>query len=161
MEFDEWYAREHPRMLAAVAVAAGDVSLAEEATAEAFARALERWERVSQMDSPAGWVFTVARNLLRRRWTRRRIRARLLEGHGPDRTERFEPLQAEIWETVAQLPPRQREAVALRYIADLTEAQVAEAMGVAPGTVASTLHDARARLRPLLSDRRDDVRSEP
>lgn len=148
-------------MLAAVAVAAGDIDLAEEATAEAFARALERWDRVSQMSSPGGWVFTVARNRLRRRWGRRRTEVRLLDGQRVDRAAEMEPFQAEVWAAVGRLPRRQREAVALRYIADLTEAQVAEAMGVAPGTVASTLHDARARLRPLLAHHHDDVRSEP
>lgn len=148
-------------MLAAVAVAAGDIDLAEEATAEAFARALERWDRVSQMDAPGGWVFTVARNRLRRRWRRRRTEARLVDGQSSVRATEMGPFQAHVWEAVSQLPRRQREAVALRYIADLTEAQVAEAMGVAPGTVASTLHDARARLRPLLPGHEDDVRSEP
>lgn len=148
-------------MLAAVAVAAGDIDLAEEATAEAFARALERWDRVSQMDSPGGWVFTVARNRLRRSWRRRRTEVRVVAGRSPDRATEMEPFQSQVWDAVSRLPRRQREAVALRYIADLTEAQVAEAMGVAPGTVASTLHDARARLRPLLAGHHDDVRSEP
>ena len=55
-----------------------------------------------------------------------------------------------MWQAVTALPPRMRTAFALRYLGGLTEAEVAAAMGVAPGTVAATLHDARRRLAPLL-----------
>ena len=57
---------------------------------------------------------------------------------------------------VADLPPRTRTAVALRYVADLTEAQVAEAMNVSRGTVASTLSSARQRLAAVLAPVREE-----
>jgi len=61
--------------------------------------------------------------------------------------EQVHPLpQPEIWVAVRQLPDRARTAVALRYVADLTEREIAEVMGISRGTVASTLFDARARL---------------
>lgn len=44
--FESWYRSEHPRLVAAMAVVAGDTEVAREVTAEAFARALERWGRV-------------------------------------------------------------------------------------------------------------------
>lgn len=56
-----------------------------------------------------------------------------------------------LWQAVQQLPPRQREAVALRYVADFSEAEVAERMGVAVGTVAATLHAAWARLASVVA----------
>ena len=60
------------------------------------------------------------------------------------------------------LPDRQREAIALRYLLDLEQHEVAEAMGVRPGTVASTLHAARAQLasRLVIVDPGDDELSE-
>ena len=58
--------------------------------------------------------------------------------------------QWELWDAVAALPERERTAVALRYLGDLTEAQVAQTMGVAPGTVAATLHAARTHLAASL-----------
>jgi RNA polymerase sigma factor (sigma-70 family) len=58
----------------------------------------------------------------------------------------------DVMRAVQRLPARPRTAVVLRYVADLTEAEVAEAMGVAPGTVAATLSNARRRLAVLLAD---------
>ncbi|MDP9334495.1 MAG: sigma-70 region 4 domain-containing protein, partial [Actinomycetota bacterium] len=52
----------------------------------------------------------------------------------------------EVWELVRELPPRQRTAVVLRYVADLDERHIAEVMGVTRGTVASTLAAARRAL---------------
>jgi DNA-directed RNA polymerase specialized sigma24 family protein len=57
-----------------------------------------------------------------------------------------------VWEAVASLPPRTRTAVALRYLGGLTEVEVADAMGVAPGTVAASLHAGRQRLAALVND---------
>jgi RNA polymerase sigma-70 factor (ECF subfamily) len=51
---------------------------------------------------------------------------------------------------VEDLAPRARTAVALRYVADLTEAEVAEAMNVSRGTVATTLSRARRQLARVL-----------
>lgn len=152
--FEEWYAREHPRVLASVASRAGDLRLAEEVTAEAFARALERWDRVGAMESPGGWVHRVAANLYKRCKRRQRVERTLLRRQPPEPV--VPPMvDAELWEAVRALPTRMREAVALRYIADLTERQVAERMDIAPGTVAATLHKARSRLAEHL-----DVASE-
>ena len=149
--FDAWYLREAPRLLALVTLAVGDRWLAEEATAEAFARALERWPSVRAMESPAAWVYTVALNQVRSRMRRARLErryvARQRAGYQPPPPE---PDTA-LWAAVAALPPRMRTAVALRYVADLGEAEVAVAMGISRGTVAATLSKARARLAQLLA----------
>lgn len=139
-------------MLAAMAVSARDLEVARDVTADAFARALERWDRVGSMASPGGWTYRVALNLLRRRLRRAALEQRLLR-----RVPRREPppltdRAVGVWEAVATLPPRTRTAVALRYLGGLTEAEVAEAMGVAPGTVAASLHAGRRRLAVLLKD---------
>ena len=135
-----------------MAVTARDLELARDVTAEAFARALERWDRVGSMSSPGGWTYRVALNVLRRRLRRGALEERLLR-----RAPRREPPPLTdqgvgVWEAVASLPPRTRTAVALRYLGGLTEAEVADAMGVAPGTVAATLHGGRQRLATLLND---------
>jgi RNA polymerase sigma factor (sigma-70 family) len=53
-----------------------------------------------------------------------------------------------------QLPPRQREVIVLRYWADLTDTQIADALGCSPGTVRSQLSRALAKLRhsPALAE---------
>jgi DNA-directed RNA polymerase specialized sigma24 family protein len=60
-----------------------------------------------------------------------------------------------LWQTVQSLPPRERELVALRYVAGLTEPQIASTLGIAPGTVARGLHDARAHLHSMLAPEED------
>lgn len=145
-EFEEWYAREHGSLVRALAVIAGDVDVADEVVAEAFSRAVERWEQVSGLANPTGWVYRVAVNLLRRRWRRSAVERRLLLRRAALTPWAEEELVPELWAALAALPRRQREAVALRYVADLSEAQVADCMGVAEGTASATLTAARRRL---------------
>src|SRR6266550_6090949 len=61
--FASWYRTEHPRLLATMTIVTRDLHAAQDITAEAFARALAAWHRVSAMDSPTGWTYRVALNL--------------------------------------------------------------------------------------------------
>lgn len=150
LSFDTWYAHEHPRLTATLLLATGDLDLASEGVDEAFARALERWDRVSMMESPTGWAYKVALNHIRRTTRRRALERRLLlkkasVGHVPAPA-------GEVWSLVAGLPQRQREVVVLRHIGDLREAEIADALGISRSTVSSTLRDAHRRLGDLLDD---------
>jgi RNA polymerase sigma-70 factor, ECF subfamily len=53
-DFERWYRREHPRVLATCVALTGDLDAAGDATDEAFSRALERWPVVGAMVSPGG-----------------------------------------------------------------------------------------------------------
>ena len=144
--FEVWYRTERPRLVTLLAAATGDVGAANDATDEAMAKAYERWHRVSQMASPAGWTYRVALNAARRRARRQAMERRLLR-----KAANHEPVPGptgELWLVVAGLPPRQRLAVLLRHVGQLTEPEIAEVMGVARGTVSSTL---RAAYRSLES----------
>lgn len=133
-----------------------DDGLAQEATDEGFARAYARWGSVSRMDSPTGWVYVVALNHARS-LARKRSRERSHNLRYPDATSVDGPEPADpIWVAVAALAPRARLAVALRYLADLPEAEVARLMGVGRGTVATTLHRARGDLANLLTAHREE-----
>jgi RNA polymerase sigma factor (sigma-70 family) len=134
--FDGWYRAEHPRLLGLLTVVAGDTELARDVTAEAFTRALERWDRVGAMDAPSAWTYRVGVNLLRRRLRRAAIENRLR----PDGPPPVAPpaIESELWNAVRALPVRQRTAVALRYVCDLPHDQIAEVMHVAVGTVSAT-----------------------
>jgi RNA polymerase sigma factor (sigma-70 family) len=148
--FDVWYQREHPRLLTAMVLVCGDLELARDITAEAFVRALERWERVRAMENPAGWTYTVAVNLVRRRWRRRLSEQPLGDQLFPGLVSSEE--RVDVWRAVASLPLQARTAVVLRYLASMTEPEVALAMGVSVGTVSSSLSVARRRLAVLLND---------
>jgi RNA polymerase sigma factor (sigma-70 family) len=148
--FEAWYRDEHRRVLSACAALSGDADAACEATDEAFARAMLRWAAVSAMQSPGAWVQTVALNCLRRSLRRRRA-DRLLRRR-PTAIVDAPAVNPELWVAVRTLPKRQRVAVVLRYVADLTEPQIGEVMGISRGTVAATLSAARKRLARTLND---------
>jgi RNA polymerase sigma-70 factor (ECF subfamily) len=135
-------------------VATGNPAVASDVADEAFVRTLERWRRVRALDFPLAWTFRVAINLVRRterrRSTERRALARLAAGESDQASA--SDFSAEVWAAIQALPVRMRTAVALRYIAGLTDSEAADAMGVAMGTIARHLHDARERLAVLLDD---------
>jgi RNA polymerase sigma-70 factor (ECF subfamily) len=142
--FERWYRSEHPRLMAAVTVAAGSRELAQDVVSEAFARAFERWERVSIMESPSGWVRQVAVNVMRRRFRRAALEERLLRRERrPDAEPPSYAIQPELWAAVAALPSRQRAVVALRIVLDLSQEETASLLGIRPGTVSAALTAAR------------------
>lgn len=153
-DFERWYRREHPLVLTALAIAGGDPEVAREATDEAFVRAYERWARVRVMDSPGGWLYRVALNDLRRRLRRRALERELLRHHRPPSADTSAPPIADphLWDAVRELPRRQRAAIALRYVLDLTEREVAETMGISRGAASATLTSARRNLQTALGD---------
>jgi RNA polymerase sigma factor (sigma-70 family) len=149
-DFAQWYAASYARVQRAVSLAVGDVGVGEEATAEAYARALLHWRTVRNAHRPEAWVYRTALNYVRSRLRRAQLERRWLARQKIDSHPPPEPPTA-LWAAVAQLAPRARTAVALRYIADLSEAEVAEAMGISRGAVAATLSKARTRLGELLA----------
>jgi RNA polymerase sigma factor (sigma-70 family) len=158
MPFDEFYESYFDRVARALVLAGADRDLARDATQEAFARALRRWRKVREMDRPDGWVYVVAMNQLRDHWRRserRRDRAASIDDGATDNTGGV-ATRLSVREAIATLPPRQREAVVLRYLADLPLADVAEAMGCALGTVKATLHHAMQAMRVELDDMEAD-----
>jgi len=148
VEFDHWYRGEYGRLRASMLVLTGDWDAAADVTDEAFTRAFGQWNRVGAMESPEGWTYRTAVNVWRRTARRRAFERRVL----PWLVSReVAPAPAgEVWDLVRSLPVRQRTAVVLRYVADLTEPDIAAAMDVTRGTVASTLADARRALAAAL-----------
>ncbi|WP_088286241.1 RNA polymerase sigma factor [Kineosporia sp. A_224] len=150
-DFSAWYVAAYPRVRRTLTLAVGDAELADEATAEAFARALVRWQQVQGMAAPHAWVHRVGLNLVRSALRRRRLERRWLARQRVQDVPAPPEPDGPLWQAVAALPERMRTAVALRYVADLTEQQVADVMGITRGAVASSLSAARARLAQQLA----------
>jgi len=94
-------------------------------------------------------AYAVALNVARRLFRRRRLESIVLRREivlAPVREDSIE-----IWDAVQRLPVRQRTAIALHYLSDLSQRDVAAAMGIAEGTVAAMLSQARQRLAIALS----------
>ena len=151
-EFDDWYRESYRRVVAAMHLLTGDRVAAIDAADEAFARAYERWSRVSRMDSPLGWTWVVARNALRSGHRTNRRRADAQRRAASDQRGTPPDIAIEVWDAVRRLPRREREVVALRYLGGMQEHEIADALGIAPGTVARALHDARGTLARTLRD---------
>ena len=152
-DFERWYRSEHPRVVTALAVAGGNIEVAREATDEAFVRAYERWPKVAAMDSPGGWLYRVAMNELKRRLRRQRLERDLLRRQQQPVTTGPAPIiDPKMWDAVRSLPKRQRSAVALRYVLDMTEREVASTMGISRGAASATLTAARRNLADVLGE---------
>lgn len=151
--FDCWYREHHGALLATLAAVCGNVELARDAVDEACVRAFERWDRVSGMENRTGWAYRTALNVLRRRQRRNRLEELVLRRSGPVAAPAArEWLSVEVADALDALTHRQRTVVVLRYVADFRSIDIARLLGVAPGTVAATLHAARQRLAAELGD---------
>ena len=155
--FDEFFATHYGDLARTLTVALGDRAAAEEAAQEAMARALRRWRHVRSLDRPAAWLYVVAMNHVRDGWRKERREPRWETEFDAPTVDPSGGVTTvlSVREAIATLPARQREAVVLRYLADLPLADVAEAMGCAVGTVKATLHHALCSLRVELKEEDD------
>src|SRR5688572_4299862 len=104
------------------------------------------------MHAPTAWTYQTALNVLRRRGRRAAMEARLHRRRVEPSTSAPADWSPEVWEAVRSLPVRERTAIALRYVVDLSTDDIATVMRIAPGTVGSTLNAARRHLAVALGD---------
>lgn len=127
----------------------GNETDAEDAAAEALARAHASWKKIGHLPHRDAWVLRVAANVAIDMSRKRRPL--------PD-TERVEVVEVEeetvlrlaLAEALRTLPRRQREVISLRWLADLSEVDVARALNIKEGTVKKTAHRGMAALRAHL-----------
>ena len=147
-DFDDWFGQSYRRVLGSVLiVCAGDMPRAEDATNDAFIDALEDWDRVANMDSPKAWVTKVAINKAKRSWLRRKRYINAVNVETLDLPMFDDASKLELWNAVNKLSVKQRKAIVMRYVDDMTQSDIASELGVAPGTVSATLTQARGNLR--------------
>lgn len=133
----------------------GDPAEAEDLVQTALAKTYAHWGKVRDVAAAPGFARTTLVNTAsswfrRRSWRNERPTEVLPDdaaASGPDETDRPTLVAA-----LAQLPPRQRAVVVLRFYEDLDVAATAAALGCSPGTVKSQTSDALAKLRTLLGD---------
>ncbi|HRW19302.1 MAG TPA: SigE family RNA polymerase sigma factor [Dermatophilaceae bacterium] len=138
-----------------------DVATAEDVVQDAFVGLARHTGSMRDPNAALAYlrrsVVNGARSTLRRRGTVRRFLARATEPP-PEPPADGDVLRAdtnrEVLDAVRRLPPRMQEVLALRYWSDLTEAQIAHALGISEGTVKSTASRALDRLETLLEGRR-------
>ena len=133
----------------------GDLEQAEDLVQESLARVAQRWQKVRRMSAPTAYARRILINLAnddRRRAARRPV---LLEASPEGRVDDAAAALArsdELMRGLARLSPRQRATLVLRFYEDMTEAEVAEALGCSVGTVKTQTSRALGHLRGLLGD---------
>jgi RNA polymerase sigma-70 factor (ECF subfamily) len=146
-DFDEFYAASSRRVLGQLYAMTGDLAAAEDAVADAFTRAWQRWASVRLTESPEAWVRTVAARTAVSSW--RKTRNRLL-AHGrarePVDIAAPSPDHVVLIDALRKVPQKQRQALVLLYFADLSVAEIALEMRAAEGTVKSWLSRGRQAL---------------
>jgi RNA polymerase sigma-70 factor (sigma-E family) len=149
--FAEFFEASWEPCLRAVAAATGDVRIAEDQVAEAFARAWVSWRTVSGHPAPKAWVVRTALNA-GATWWRRSSREQPLADHdaaAPDIAQQ-EGVDTTLLAALRRLPGRQRQVVVLRLFLDLDVETTARELDIAPGTVRAHLARAVASLREQL-----------
>jgi RNA polymerase sigma-70 factor (ECF subfamily) len=134
-----------------------DDATAEDVTAHVFFKALSSAGTYRGEGPYSSWIFRIAHNTLVT-W-RQRVGSVVVAEEIPDEVDPTPSPASQVitgeerglvWDTVAQLPPAQREVVALRYIQDFSIEEVADITRRSRGAVRILLHRARARLRKAL-----------
>jgi RNA polymerase sigma-70 factor (sigma-E family) len=144
MSFEDLYVAEYRPMVRLAFVLLGADGSPEEVVQDSFAKVYERW---AALDNAAGYLRTCvvngSRDVLRRkrvaRWSQRYLAPVSMEFPADHLTDALD-----------RLPAKRRAAIVLRYYADLSEAEIAAALGVRPGTVKSLLHRGMAQLREVI-----------
>jgi RNA polymerase sigma-70 factor (sigma-E family) len=131
-------------------ICSGDRAAAQDAVQEALTKAYVRWGYISGLSNPTGYVRRMVINeclTTRRRWRRRReSHAPVVEGHVAGGFEPVEDRQV-LAQLLAQLGPRQRAVLVLRYFCDMPDQQIADSLGCSPANVRSQASRALASVR--------------
>jgi RNA polymerase sigma-70 factor, ECF subfamily len=156
-EFERLYAAEAQGLFGFLAYRTGDRGLAEDLLADTFERALRSRQRFDRRrGSEKTWLYAIALNLLRDHARRAAAEARALgraaqpdEATADERLEGLERREA-LSRALASLSAEEREAIALRFGADLTVPEMATVLGEPLTTVEGRVYRALRKLRERL-----------
>jgi RNA polymerase sigma factor (sigma-70 family) len=145
--FAAFFAQHHETLFRALWLLTRDRHEAEEVAQEAFLRVWERWDRVAAGPDPLAYLYRTALNQWRSRLRRMAVAARKVV-HQPWRDDGIEGVEARdaVVRSLAALPPRQRAAVVLVDVLDLTSERAGAVLGIQPVTVRVLAARARTTL---------------
>ncbi|MEU1754045.1 sigma-70 family RNA polymerase sigma factor [Micromonospora matsumotoense] len=151
-EFDAFYASSAQRVLGQVYAMLGSRTEAEDAVAEAYARAWGRWSTVRECDSPEAWVRKVAYRVAVSAWRKavNRVKAHRREATGQE----VEPVSVDhvvLVDALRHIPSEQRRAIVLHHLVGLSVAEIAAETRANPNTVKTRLARGRQGLARYLT----------
>jgi RNA polymerase sigma-70 factor (sigma-E family) len=160
---EQLYAAHWRRLVRLSVLLVRDVGTAEEIVQDAFVAVHARWSRLRDPDLALAYlrqaVVNRSRSALRHRGVVVRHASRAttpLTAPGADESTLAADRRSAVLDALRDLPQRQREVLALRYYLDLSEAEIADALGISRGAVKSHASRGSAALRNILGDHLDD-----
>lgn len=158
-EVEALFRAEHRSLLHLATLLLGDRGAAEEVVQDAFVQLQLGWSRLREPERAPAWLRSAVLNGARSHLRRRAVRRRHLEiVPGTAAAAEVSAMAGEehrrVMAALRSLPARQREALVLRYYADLSEAEIAAAMGVSGGSVKTHAHRGLAALASILGEER-------
>ncbi|MFD3405079.1 SigE family RNA polymerase sigma factor [Kribbella sp. NPDC058693] len=156
LPFDELVQSSQQRLLRLGLMLTGSVHTGEDLVQTVLARAHRRWEQISALEHPEAYLRTMVVNeFLSWRRLLKNNEVPLAEPIEQPTSEDLSARQAQrdaTWRLLAGLPRKQRAVLVLRYYEDLPDAEIAEVLGITPGTVRSNAARALATLRDRLPE---------
>ncbi len=149
--FDAFVRARHAALLRYGTALTGDPHSAADLVQDALERTGAAWSRIQQQGDPEGYVRRTMANRNISIW--RRLRRERLVDIPPEHGYEDAPPDDVMWKALARLPQRQRTVLVLRYYEDLSEAEIARVLGIAPGTVKSQASKGIAALRAAIGKR--------
>jgi RNA polymerase sigma factor (sigma-70 family) len=148
--FGVFFAEHYVKLYRALILVTRSPDEADEIVQDAFVKIWARWNRVSVMESPDGYLYRTALNLYHQRGRQAARLVRLLASwprhDREDALDRFDEIDA-LERLVLRLPPRQRAALVITDYLGYDSAAAAEILGIQPGTVRMLVSKAKAQLR--------------
>ncbi len=153
--FERLYREARDDLYAYVCYLTGDAAMAEDVISQAFERAFRKRSRFdAARGTPRTWLFGIARNAALDELRRSRRTAALdveLEQTGRDPISTADD-RMRVLAALAQLEPRHREIVALKFFGGLGNDEIARVLGISHSNAGTQLHRAVTRLREVMSD---------
>ena len=151
--FEEFFEEEAPTLFQRLCLVTGSRAEAEDVMQDAFIRLYERWDRVSGLEDPQGYLYRTAFNVFRRRARRAALamKRQLRLAPAANEFDRAEN-RAIVDKGLTALTPRQRAALVLTELMDLSSEEAGRLLGVKPATVRALASQGRAAMRGTLGD---------
>ncbi len=158
-EFAAWMAARQGALARTAYLLTGSQSAADDLLQATLTKIYLAWPRIADRQHVDAYARRALVNEHRSTWRKASRRQEVLAETPPERSEQppeYDGEREAVWQLVQGLPPRQRAVIVLRYYEDLSEAQIADLLGISTGTVKSQASRALAALRDRVPTREED-----
>ena len=154
LSFEDFFESEAKTLFRRLCAVTGNAAEAEEIMQDAFLALWERWDRVSAMEEPTGYLYRTAMNVFRNRSRRARLTLRRAVALAPNPAPFSEiDEQQDLVAALGRIAPRQRAALVLIDVLGYSSEEAGHALGIRAGSVRGLASRAREALRQDAGDR--------